>query len=208
MRKFTITVLLLILIPIASLFPQSNAPVGDLDKKVQAFLDAQRGKWSVGHFMESDGKLLFDTIIENNYTRAVEIGTGTGHSAIWMAWAMSKTGGKLITIEIQKNRYEEALTHFREAGLEDFVEARLGDALKVLPQLPGPFDFVFMDAPIIRDFFDAAAPKLVVGGRYLSHGVRGGEPADYVRFLKGLPNFETNFDTSGDFCVSVKKSER
>ncbi len=50
----------------------------------------------------SDGKILYDLIVKNNYKNAVEIGTSTGHSAIWMAWALSKTGGKLITIEIDK----------------------------------------------------------------------------------------------------------
>jgi len=39
-----------------------------------------------------DGKLLYDIIIKNNYKSALEIGTSTGHSGIWIAWALSKTG--------------------------------------------------------------------------------------------------------------------
>jgi predicted O-methyltransferase YrrM len=61
-----------------------------------------------------DGQLLYDLIIKGNYKSALEIGTSTGHSGIWIAWALSKTGGKLITIEIDPDRHREALRNFRE----------------------------------------------------------------------------------------------
>jgi caffeoyl-CoA O-methyltransferase len=51
---------------------------------------------------ESDGKLLYNLVIKNHYTRALEIGTLTGYSAMWIARALSKTGGTLITIEIHE----------------------------------------------------------------------------------------------------------
>ena len=40
--------------------------------------------------------LLWAQDLKNN--SALEIGTSTGHSGIWIAWALSKTGGKLITL--------------------------------------------------------------------------------------------------------------
>jgi predicted O-methyltransferase YrrM len=84
---------------------------------------------------ESDGRILYDLIIKNKYTKALEIGTSTGHSAIWMAWALSKTDGKLITVEINERRYKEALANFQEAGLSDIIDARLADAHKLVPKL-------------------------------------------------------------------------
>ncbi len=207
MKKSIVPALLAIFIPF--LPPQTPSSSVDLDKKVQAYLDAQRGQPRLGRFADSDGKLLYDMILNNKYKRAVDIGTGSGQSAIWMAWALSKTGGKLITIEINETRYREALARFRDAGLASYIDARLADALKFLPELPGPFDFVFMDAPTIfaREFFDSAASKLVVGGRYITHGVRESDPVEYVGYLKSLKNFESTFDTGGDFCMSSKKSE-
>ena len=56
----------------------------------------------------ADGKLLYDIIIKNNYTKALEIGTSTGHASIWIAWALSKTRGKLITVEIDESRHKKA----------------------------------------------------------------------------------------------------
>ena len=83
---------------------------------------------------------------EEQYTRALEIGTSTGHSGIWIAWALSKTGGKLITIEIDEGRHRQALANFEAAGLSKFIDARLGNAHEIVPALAGPFDFVFSDA--------------------------------------------------------------
>ena len=81
----------------------------ELDEKVKGFLASQRGQWVDWNIPAADGRILYDLIIKNNYQKAVEIGTSTGHSAIWMAWALSKTGGKLITIEIDEGRYRKAL---------------------------------------------------------------------------------------------------
>ena len=67
-----------------------------------------KDRWRDLNVPYEDGQVLYDLIVKNNYTRALEIGTSTGHSAIWIAWALSKTGGKLITIEIQEARYKTA----------------------------------------------------------------------------------------------------
>ena len=71
-----------------------------LDEKVKKFLSAQSGQWYDCNVPMSDGQILYDLIIEGNYKSALEIGTSTCLSGIYIAWALSKTGGKLITIEI------------------------------------------------------------------------------------------------------------
>ncbi|UCG89309.1 MAG: class I SAM-dependent methyltransferase, partial [Gemmatimonadota bacterium] len=100
----------------------------DLDVRVRQFLDEHRRSWRDMNVPLADGQALYDVIVDNGYTQALEIGTSTGHSAIWIAWALSKTGGKLITIEIDERRYREALANFEEAGLSDYIDARLADA--------------------------------------------------------------------------------
>jgi caffeoyl-CoA O-methyltransferase len=122
---------------------------------------------------ESDGKVLYDLIIKHNYKHALEIGTSTGHSGIWIAWALSKTGGKLITIEINEYRYRQALSNFEEAGLTDYIDARLADAHKIVPELEDPFDFVFCDAHKYwyKNYLIAVLPKLKLVGCYTAHDV-------------------------------------
>ena len=63
------------------------------DTQVRAFLDRQR--WRDLNVPASDGRLLYDLVLEKKFTRALEIGTSTGHSGIWIAWALSKTAGRL-----------------------------------------------------------------------------------------------------------------
>ncbi len=117
-----------------------------LDEKVRMFLENRKGTWHDWNIPYADGKVLYDLILKNKYKNAIDIGTSTGLSAIWMAWALSKTGGKLITIEIHEGRYKKALANFKEAGLSDYIDARLADAHELVEELKGPFDFVFSDA--------------------------------------------------------------
>jgi predicted O-methyltransferase YrrM len=114
----------------------------DLDTRVKGFLDSHRYGWRDMNVPRSDGQVLYDLIIKNEYQRALEIGTSTGHSGVWIAWALSKTGGKLITVEINERRYQEALANFEEAGLTKYIDARLADAHTLVPALEGSFDLI------------------------------------------------------------------
>lgn len=190
----------------------------DLDRKVQAFLDANAGRWRDMNVSEADGRILYDLVLKNRYTRALEIGTWTGHSGIWIAWALSKTGGKLITIDIDEGRHREAVANFRAAGLDSFIDARLADAHDLVPALPGPFDFVFCDADKdwYKSYFVAVLPKLAVGGALAAHNVsermrRGGwGSADFVEHVLALPFIETTFveGSRAGMSVSVKRAEK
>ncbi len=186
-----------------------------LDEKVQAFLDSHNWGWGNMNVPASDGKILYDLIIKNNYKKALEIGTSTGHSGTWIAWALSKTGGKLITIDIDERRYKEALANFEKAGLSDYIDARLADAHELVPQLPGPFDFVFSDADKgwYKNYLIAVLPKLEVGGCFTAHNIRSGRSrrggtGEFLDYLYELPYMETTVDTSGGgVSISYKKSD-
>ena len=186
-----------------------------LDKKVRMFLENTKGKWHDWNIPYSDGKVLYDLIIENKYTKAVEIGTSTGLSAIWIAWALSKTGGKLITIEIHEGRYKKALANFKEAGLSEYIDARFADAHELVEELRGPFDFVFSDADKdwYKNYFIALAPKLEVGGCFTAHNARNTWSEgiiEFIDYVRDLPNFKTTIDTtsSAGISISYKIAER
>ena len=219
MRRLIIVKLMLVALLFSSvpfLFSQEHTQTTALDKRVRAFLDSHAEQWHDMNVPEADGKLLHDIIIKNNYTRALEIGTSTGYSAIWIAWALSKTGGRLITVEIDESRHKNALENFKKAGLSEFIDARLADAHELVPELKGPFDFVFSDADKdwYKNYFDAVAPKLVVGGCYTTHNVSDRRPnwfglGNYVDYLKRLKNFRTTFDDRGaGVAISYKISDK
>lgn len=197
-----------------SAFSQSPGDNSELDNKVKAFLESNRYSWRDMNIPASDGQLLFDLIVENGYKNAVEIGTSTGHSGVWIAWALSKTGGKLITFEIDEQRHKEALANFREAGVIEYVDARLGDAHDLVPQLEGPIDFVFSDADKTwyKNYFIDIAPKMEVGGCFTAHNItqtrRQRGITEFVDYIESLSNFKTTYNNAGGgVSISFKTGE-
>lgn len=186
---------------------QDRSP--DLDRRVQAVLASRRGTWRDLNVPESDGRVLHDLIVKHKFTRALEIGTSTGHSGIWIAWALGKTGGTLTTIEIDPDRHRTAVANFKEAGLAPYIDARLGDAHEIVPALQGPFDFVFSDADKdwYKNYLVAVWPKVVKGGCFTAHNVSGrgfGRGIDeFLSHLKTLPDAVTTFDSSSSAGISI-----
>ncbi|MGZ4886495.1 MAG: O-methyltransferase, partial [Candidatus Aminicenantales bacterium] len=202
--------------PAGTASPRQKTPAPDskaLDDRVWNFLQSQKDQWREENVTEADGRFLHDLIVKRRYTRALEIGTSTGHSGIWQAWALSKTGGRLVTIEIDEFRHLRAVQNFKASGLEDRIDARLADAHELVQELPGPFDFVFIDADKnwTLNYFKALLPKLEVGGCFAVHnvvslgfmqGIR-----DFLAYVRGLDYMETVIDTStgGGISLSTKK---
>jgi caffeoyl-CoA O-methyltransferase len=188
-----------------SAYPQDHLRGRDRDLKVRQFLEKNRGSWHDLNIPESDGRILYDIIVRNRYRKALEIGTSTGLSAVYIAWALSKTGGKLITVEIDAERHRRALANFRSAGLDDIIDARLADAHDLVGRLPGPFDFVFIDADKewYKNYFVAIYPKLSKGGCFTAHNVSargwgGGEGVrEFYDYIRKMPDLSTAVDESG-----------
>ena len=185
-----------------------------LDEKVKSFLSAQSGQWYDWNVPMSDGQILYDLVIKGNYKSALEIGTSTGLSGIYIAWALSKTGGKLITIEIDESRHKTALQNFEQAGLADYIDARLADAHELVRELEGPFDFVFSDADKnwYRNYFNDVDPKLKVGGCYATHNISDGRGsgyrAEYLEYVRSLDNYESTLQTGSSLLISYKRTEK
>jgi predicted O-methyltransferase YrrM len=184
-----------------------------VDQKVKVFLENHRGQWHDLNVPWEDGQILHDIVLKHGLRRALEIGTSTGHSGVWIAWALSKTGGKLTTIEIDPGRHEQAKRSFEEAGVASFVDALLGNAHDIVKQLPGPFDFVFSDADKdwYLQYFKDLDPKLEVGGCFTAHNVirSGGSGAkEFLDYVKELPNYQTTVETGSGEGISVSCKTR
>jgi len=178
----------------------------NLDARVKAFLDQRRNTWSQGinywNVRYEDGQALHDLVLKNGFKRLLEVGTSTGHSAIWLGWAAAKTGGRLTTIEIDKARHEEALRNFKLAGVDAYIDARLADAHDLVKQLPGPWDFVFQDADKdwYLNYWNDLKGKIAVKGCYAADNVlRPGarEVTQFVEAARRDPAFRTSIDDLG-----------
>jgi predicted O-methyltransferase YrrM len=81
--------------------------------------------------------------------RYLEIGTFTGYSALSVALALP-SGGRVVALDVSKDFTDKARGYWREAGVEDTIDLRLGPGVDALDAMiaatEDPFDFVFIDA--------------------------------------------------------------
>ncbi len=190
---------------LGQVFAQGTGSSKEMDARLEKFLNENRSDWH-------DWNVPYDLIIKNHYRAALEIGTPTGHSAIWMAWALSKTGGMLTTIEIDEDRYREALKNFKRAGVEHLKDARLADAHQLVKELKGPFDFIFSDADKewYAQYFVDLEPKLAVGGCFAAHNVAHpyGGIRQFLDYVRALPTYQTTIDRSSSVGISISYKTR
>ncbi|MBI3268038.1 MAG: DUF1442 domain-containing protein [Planctomycetes bacterium] len=113
----------------------------------------------------------------------LELGGSSGLSTIALAVAARRTGGRLVSIEVEPARQAEARETLGRLGLAAFVQFVLGDAAEHAPRVAGA-DFVLLDCEkddYIR-FFDLLRPApgaVVVADNILSHHLD-----DYVRHAR------------------------
>lgn len=120
-------------------------------------------------------------------SRAVEIGTLGGYSAVCLARALDE-GGMLHTFEMEPKHAAVAAESLERAGLADRVTIHVGPALEQLATIEseGPFDLVFIDADKASypDYLTWAEKNLRIGGLLLADNVfrqpRGREAGDAV----------------------------
>ncbi|HEY6755949.1 MAG TPA: O-methyltransferase [Nitrososphaera sp.] len=132
--------------------------------------------------------------------RVLEVGTSAGFSTLWFADALGKNrrSTRVITIEMNPIKVEQALKNFKEAGVDKMIDVRQGIALDLLHKLKGKFDFVFIDADkenIIR-YFDLILPLVRIGGIIATDNMLYPDhfrPAmrKYARHVHSKPNIQS-----------------
>jgi predicted O-methyltransferase YrrM len=102
----------------------------------------------------------------------LEIGTAIGFSALWMAGALP-ADGRLITIELDPERAEIARANIARAGRSDQISVIVGDAMRYLHKIAGPFDLIFQDShkPLYEPMLDRLVELLRTGGVLVSDNV-------------------------------------
>ena len=114
------------------------------------------------------GTLLNLLAKEAGARRILEVGSSFGYSTVWLAEAARAVHGRVISLELKAEKTEYATAQLTRAGLADFVEFRLGDALETLAALAGPFDLVLIDlwknlyVPVFELLYPRLAPGALV----------------------------------------------
>jgi len=111
----------------------------------------------------------------------LEIGTSYGYSGIWLGDAARASGGRLITLELQAHKSAYARDMAAKAGLAEYADFRVGDAVQLIDALETSIDFVLLD--LWKDLYvsclEALYPKLNPGAIIVADNMLG--PAAGVR---------------------------
>ncbi len=139
------------------------------------------------------GEFVHAMILATGATRAVEIGTSYGYSTLWIASALTQTGGRLISIDRDARKTQATRATLEAAGVGSVVDLITGDALEVLASLDGPFDFALSDADkenCIR-YVELLTGKLSERAVVLTDNTRthAKELATFVAWMDTTPDF-------------------
>ncbi len=109
-----------------------------------------------------DARFLRILIESSRAKNGLEIGVATGYGAIVMGLGFERNKGHLTSIEIDADMATTARANIRKMALHKTVSVVKGAALKAIPRLVGPFDFVFIDAlkEEYLGYLRAVEPKL------------------------------------------------
>ncbi len=108
------------------------------------------------------GWFLYSLVIARAPGRILELGTSYGYSTLFLAAAAREVGAKVITMELADYKQAYARSQLAEAGLDDVVDWRCGDAVEMIAADAGPFDFILLDIwkELYLPCLDAFYPKL------------------------------------------------
>lgn len=138
------------------------------------------------------GKLLYTLVRAMQAKTVVEFGTSFGISAIYLAGALKDNGaGRLITSEFIEEKVNVAKKNLENAGLTEWVDIRLGDAMQTLAEtLPGEVDFVFLDGDksMYLDVLKVLEPNMKPGCLIASDNTDHDGLDDFLAYLRDPAN--------------------
>jgi predicted O-methyltransferase YrrM len=142
------------------------------------------------------GRILAEEVRNAKPKRVLEVGTLIGYSAILMGKELYKNA-QLITIEIHADEAKTAEENIRKAEIPPKVEVITGDAIQVIPQLKGIFDFVFIDAEKTEylDYLRLAEDKLRKGTVIVADnaGIFANQMADYLDYVRTSGKYSSKY---------------
>ncbi|RPK45952.1 O-methyltransferase [Streptomyces sp. ADI92-24] len=212
---------------VPSLDPRIESVLAELEarsRKEQQELEVLRAaggtalRERAGSFMLDVGPevgLFLNTLVRVAGARTVvEIGGSVGYSTVWLAEAVRATGGRLHSIEVDRQKQEEQRGYLTAAGLDAYVELTSREAPELVPSLSAPVDLVLLDhwkELYVRDF-DACWPALRPGGVIVADNVlmprKNAEViARYRHHLSGIPDAQSQMLALGDGLEVTTKRE-
>jgi len=139
---------------------------------------------------QGQGEYVYRLLRERNAKHIVEFGTSFGISTMYLGAAAKATGGKVITTELLAEKCRVAQQNFEEAGLQDWIELREGDALKTLRDIPDGIDFLLLDGwnDLYLPLLKLLEPKFKKGTLIYTDNASFSSARPFLKYIKSNPD--------------------
>ena len=155
--------------------------------RMLALMDRATTLWHIPIVGRAKGRIIRRLLERHRPTRALELGSLLGYSAILIAGNLPPRG-RLTCLEANEFLAWLVKANVETAGLARRVRVIASEALRAIPMLPGRFDFVLVDAEKsdYLDYLRQLEPKLVPGAVVVADntGIYRRELAPYLEYVR------------------------
>ena len=142
------------------------------------------------------GRILADLVRKIKPKQILEIGTLVGYSTILMAKELD-SDAEMVTVEIDQDEAEMAERNIRDAEIKPAVRVLVGEASKIILQLEGRFDMVFLDEAKWEylDHLRLVESKLRKGSVVVADnaGAYAYSMRDYLEYVRNSGRYDSRF---------------
>jgi caffeoyl-CoA O-methyltransferase len=169
-------------------------------------MDRAVTQWRLPVIGRRKGRLLRRLLLKHQPRRGIEVGSLFGYSAILVAGYLPR-GGRLTCVEENDYLAKFVESNVEAAGLGRRVRVVVGDALRVLPLLRGPVDFLLIDArkEDYLDYLRAVEARLVKGALIVADntGMYRRDVKPYLDHVRNDPRYRSKEYDFGFDCMEV-----
>jgi predicted O-methyltransferase YrrM len=156
------------------------------------------------------GMLFHSLLVGMNAKNALELGTSTGYSTLWIADALLQNhkNPQITTIEGNPSKIIRARRNFERAGVSKFIKIREGRILDVLRKIPKKqYDFVLIDADKenVKKYFDLVLPLVKIGGIIATDNIL--HPKKYRRTMRDFIKYVSKKRNVRTFTIRIGNGE-
>src|SRR5215475_7224549 len=175
-------------------------------EKMLRLMDLAVTEWHIPVIGREKGRVIKRLLARHAPTRGIEVGSLIGYSAILIAGNMPR-GGRLTCIENNAYMAKFCESNAERAGLKGRVKVVVGDALRVLPFLRGPVDFMLLDAEKedYLDYLKSVEPRLVKGALIIADntGIYRRDVKPYLDHVRENGHYTSREYDFGFDCMEV-----
>lgn len=161
--------------------------------------------------LEPESAELISIMIKVQQSKNVlELGTSNGFSTLWFADALQHSKGKLVSIEIEESRTQQAKGHLADFQLAENVALITADIGQFLTEAQPIYDLIFLDAerknyvaywPYLQNLLAKKGSLLIVDNVISHHN----DVEAFLSIIQSNGNFTTSIVNVGAGILLVTK---